>query len=75
MGLTSRDGIVPLYFDHDIGGPMAKSVADAAIVLDVIAGHDPADPVTAKGVDSIPERERHADFGRFARAQGFCASG
>jgi Asp-tRNA(Asn)/Glu-tRNA(Gln) amidotransferase A subunit family amidase len=54
MGLTSRDGIVPLYFDHDIGGPMARSVADAAIVLGVIAGHDPADPVTAEGVDSIP---------------------
>jgi Asp-tRNA(Asn)/Glu-tRNA(Gln) amidotransferase A subunit family amidase len=54
MGLTSRDGIVPLYFDHDIGGPMARSVTDAAIVLGVIAGHDPADPVTAEGVDSIP---------------------
>jgi Asp-tRNA(Asn)/Glu-tRNA(Gln) amidotransferase A subunit family amidase len=54
MGLTSRDGIVPLFFDHDIGGPMARSVADAAIVLGVIAGHDPADPVTAEGADSIP---------------------
>lgn len=54
MGLTSRDGIVPLYFDHDIGGPMARSVADAAIVLHVIAGHDLADPVTAEGADSIP---------------------
>jgi hypothetical protein len=29
MGLTSRDGIVPLYLDHDIGGPMACTVADA----------------------------------------------
>ena len=55
MGLTSRDGIVPLFFDHDIGGPMARSVADAAIVLGVIAGHDPADPVTADGMDSIPD--------------------
>jgi len=54
MGLTSRDGIVPLFFDHDIGGPMARSVADAAIVLGVIAGYDPADPVTAEGADSIP---------------------
>ena len=54
MGLTSRDGIVPLFFDHDIGGPMARSVADAAIVLGVIAGHDPADPVTAEGADTIP---------------------
>jgi Asp-tRNA(Asn)/Glu-tRNA(Gln) amidotransferase A subunit family amidase len=55
MGLTSRDGIVPLYLDHDIGGPMARSVADAAIVLQVIAGHDPADPVTAEGADNIPD--------------------
>lgn len=46
MGLTSRDGIVPLFLDHDIGGPMAKSVRDAAIVLTLIAGHDPDDPVT-----------------------------
>ena len=51
MGLTSRDGIVPLYLDHDIGGPMARTVADAVAVLDAIAGHDPADPVTAASRD------------------------
>ena len=53
MGLTSRDGIVPLYLDHDVGGPMARSVTDAAILLGVIAGADPADPVTeaARGLD------------------------
>lgn len=49
IGLTSRDGIVPLYLDHDVGGPMARSVADAAVILQVIAGYDPADPVTARG--------------------------
>jgi amidase len=47
MGLTSRDGIIPLYLDRDIGGPMARTVADAVAVLDVIAATDPADPVTA----------------------------
>ncbi len=41
-----RNGIIPLYFDHDIGGPMARTVADAVAVFNVIAGHDPADPVT-----------------------------
>lgn len=46
MGLTSRDGIVPLYLDRDIGGPMARTVEDAVRVLDVIAGPDAADPVT-----------------------------
>ena len=47
MGLTSRDGIVPLYLDRDIGGPMARTVADAVAVLDVIARSDAADSVTA----------------------------
>ena len=51
IGLTSRDGIVPLYLDHDVGGPMARSVRDAAIILDVIDGYDPADPVTAAATD------------------------
>src|SRR5215472_12151847 len=45
MGLTSRDGIVPLFLNRDIGGPMARTVADAVAVFDVIAGYDPADQV------------------------------
>jgi len=48
MGLTSRDGIVPLYLDRDVGGPMARTVEDAVRVFDVLAGSDPADPVTAE---------------------------
>jgi Asp-tRNA(Asn)/Glu-tRNA(Gln) amidotransferase A subunit family amidase len=59
MGLTSRDGIVPLYLDRDVGGPMARTVADAVAVLDVIAGYDPADPVT-EGARDRPER--YSDF-------------
>jgi amidase len=47
MGLTSRDGIVPLYLRNDVGGPMCRTVEDAARVLDATAGYDPADPVTA----------------------------
>ena len=47
MGLTSRDGIVPLFLDKDIGGPLARTVADAVAIFDVIAGYDPADQVTA----------------------------
>jgi Asp-tRNA(Asn)/Glu-tRNA(Gln) amidotransferase A subunit family amidase len=46
MGLTSRDGIVPLFLSRDIGGPMARTVADAVAVFDLIASYDPADPVT-----------------------------
>ncbi len=52
MGLTSRDGIVPLDLDHDIGGPLARSLADAVAVFDVIAGYDPADEVTARSRDN-----------------------
>src|SRR5262249_39544391 len=47
MGLTSRDGIVPLFLDKDIGGPMARTVTDAVAIFDVIAGYDSADAVTA----------------------------
>jgi len=47
MGLTSRAGIVPLFLDRDIGGPMARTVTEAVAIFDVIAGTDPDDPVTA----------------------------
>lgn len=55
MGLTSRDGIVPLFLNRDIGGPMARTVADAVAVFDVIAGYDPADPVTAAAEGKRPD--------------------
>lgn len=47
MGLTSRVGVIPLNSTADIAGPMARTVADAVAVLDVVAHTDPADPVTA----------------------------
>ncbi len=55
MGLTSRDGIIPLYLRNDIGGPMARTVEDAVRILEVIAGYDPADPITQRCEDKIPE--------------------
>jgi len=51
MGLTSRDGIIPLYLRNDIGGPICRTVEDAVRVLDVISGYDPADPITMMSVD------------------------
>ena len=33
IGLTSRSGIVPLFAHNDVGGPMTRSVADAAALL------------------------------------------
>lgn len=45
-GLTSRSGLIPLSTTLDTMAPMARSVVDLAIVLDVTAGVDPADPTT-----------------------------
>src|SRR6202022_4491344 len=53
IGLTSRDGIVPLNSKADVGGPLARTVADAAAVLSVVAGYDPADPVTAESKGQV----------------------
>ncbi|WP_246943188.1 amidase [Bacillus pinisoli] len=50
MGLTSRDGIVPIILGQDIGGPLARTVTDAAIILEAIAGYDTNDPITAKSI-------------------------
>jgi amidase len=47
QGLVSRAGIVPLSFSRDRGGPLCRSVPDTAAVLEVIAGDDPRDDVTA----------------------------
>jgi amidase len=46
IGLVSRTGIVPISHTQDTAGPMAKSVIDAAMILQVIQGSDPADPTT-----------------------------
>lgn len=53
MGLVSRDGIIPVALTQDMAGPMARTVADASRVLDVIAGYDPNDPVTAASVGYV----------------------
>lgn len=47
LGLVSREGIVPLYLRNDVVGPMCKTVEDATRVLQVMAGIDPKDALTA----------------------------
>ncbi|HWD57642.1 MAG TPA: amidase [Stellaceae bacterium] len=46
-GLCSRAGILPLAFSLDHAGPMAWTAEDCAIMLQAMAGHDPADPASA----------------------------
>ena len=65
MGLSSRDGIAPLSMARDVGGPIARTVTDAVAVLQVIVGHDPADPVTEASEGQIPD-----DYSQFLDRDG-----
>jgi aspartyl-tRNA(Asn)/glutamyl-tRNA(Gln) amidotransferase subunit A len=55
FGRVSRHGVHPLAWTLDHPGPMARTVSDAAVLLDVVAGPDPKDPATL----STPE-PKHA---------------
>jgi len=46
-GLVSRRGVFPLSFTLDHVGPLTRTVGDNALLLDAIAGYDPADPGSA----------------------------
>jgi amidase len=46
LGLVSRSGIIPIAHSQDTAGPMARSVADAAILLGALAGSDKRDPAS-----------------------------
>jgi len=60
VGLVSRSGIIPIAQSQDTAGPMARSVADAAILLGVLSGADPRDPATAASTG-----RSHADYTPF----------
>ncbi|GLB40037.1 putative amidase [Lyophyllum shimeji] len=55
VGLTSRAGVIPISSHQDTVGPMTRSVADAALVLSVIAGPDPNDNFTLAQPHIIPD--------------------
>jgi amidase len=65
IGLTSRDGIIPLSYDKDIAGPMTRTVEDAAKIFNVIAGYDPADKLTVQG-----RGKREKDYTTFLKKDG-----
>jgi amidase len=72
IGLVSRAGVIPLSPSQDTLGPMTRTVADAAAVLTVIAGPDPADPVT-----TAPHKLRPAaaeDYTRYLDAKALAGA-
>jgi amidase len=65
VGLISRTGIIPIAFSQDTAGPMARTVADAAILLGLLTGEDEADPATAASRGRV-----HADYTKFLDKDG-----
>jgi len=58
-GLVSRAGVIPNSLTQDEIGPITRTVTDAARLLDVMAGYDPADPVTALSIGRMPKSYTH----------------
>src|SRR5262245_10639242 len=54
MPLVSRFGMMPSKPSQDTLGPITRTVRDAAILLDAIAGYDPSDSITAYSVGQVP---------------------
>ena len=65
VGLVSRSGIIPISKTQDTAGPMARTVTDAAMLLGVLAGIDPADAVTTES-----KGKAAADYTKFLTANG-----
>ena len=65
IGLISRAGIIPLYLNNDVVGPMCRTVEDAVKVLEIMVGYDPSDPVTKQS-----EGKTHGNYIQFLQKQG-----
>ena len=65
VGLASRTGIIPIAHSQDTAGPMARTVADAAILLGALVGADPDDPITRTGA-----RSGQRDYTKYLDANG-----
>ena len=64
LGLVSRDGIVPIAHSQDTAGPMTRTVADAALLLTVLAASDARDAAT------IDASARAVDYTQFLQRDG-----
>ncbi|HEX8459464.1 MAG TPA: amidase [Pyrinomonadaceae bacterium] len=65
LGLVSRSGIIPIAHSQDTAGPMARTVADACVLLNALAGIDARDPAT-----QTSRGKSHPDYTRFLDAGG-----
>ena len=65
LGLVSRAGVIPIAHSQDTAGPMARSVADVAILLGAMTGVDPRDPATAASAGNF-----HSDYTQFLKRGG-----
>jgi amidase len=65
LGLLSRSGIVPIAHSQDTAGPMARTVADAAILLTILCGEDSQDAATVSRRGKFPE-----DYFKFLDPRG-----
>ncbi len=55
LGLVSRDGIIPIAHSQDTAGPMARSVRDAALMLNAMSAGDPGDPAARARPADVPD--------------------
>ena len=68
VGLVSRDGIIPISHSQDTAGPMTRTVADAALLLSVLAGADARDSATASAAAAATGKI--VDYTKFLDADG-----
>ena len=54
VGVVSRDGIIPISISQDTAGPMGRSVADVAALMNALAGIDEADPASHAATGNLP---------------------
>jgi amidase len=69
VGLVSRSGIVPISSTQDTAGPMARTVADAAILLGAMTGIDPRDSITNES-----NGKAYTDYTKFLEEDGLKGS-
>jgi len=66
LGLVSRDGIIPIAHTQDTAGPMARTVRDAALLLNAMIARDDTDPASAARPTTLPDFAAELDAGGLA---------